>query len=95
MDAFAIDLNKLAPLGPATDTLGKLRPNIAESLGLSLETLIMIGCGDEHAACLGAGVTGAGIVGDIAGDGGARLRGQPRSSFRSHPPGGNPLPRGP
>ena len=65
--AFGIDLNRLAPLGAATATLGKLRPNVAESLGLSLETLVMIGCGDEHAACLGAGVTGPGIVGDIAG----------------------------
>jgi xylulokinase len=65
--AFGIDLNRLAPLGAATATLGKLRPNVAESLGLNLETLVMIGCGDEHAACLGAGVTGPGIVGDIAG----------------------------
>ena len=65
--AFGIDLNRLAPVGAATATLGKLRPNVAESLGLSLETLVMIGCGDEHAACLGAGVTGPGIVGDIAG----------------------------
>ena len=31
------------------------------------ETLVMIGCGDEHAACLGAGVARAGLVGDIAG----------------------------
>jgi len=65
--AFGIDLNRLAPLGAATATLGKLRPNVAESLGLGLETLVMIGCGDEHSACLGAGVTGPGIVGDIAG----------------------------
>jgi xylulokinase len=27
----------------------------------------MVGCGDEHAACLGAGVARPGIVGDIAG----------------------------
>ena len=66
-DAFGIDMDKLAPLGAADATLGKLRPNMAESLGLSTDTLFMIGCGDEHAACLGAGVTGPGIVGDIAG----------------------------
>jgi xylulokinase len=65
--AFDIDLNRLAPLGAATATLGMLRPNMAESLGLNAETLVMIGCGDEHAACLGAGVTRPGIVGDIAG----------------------------
>jgi xylulokinase len=66
-EAFGIDPNRLAPLGAATATLGKLLPDVAQSLGLSAETLVMIGCGDEHAACLGAGVTGPGIVGDIAG----------------------------
>ena len=64
---FDIDLNKLVPLGAATATLGKLRPNMAEKLGLSIDTLVMVGCGDEHAACLGAGVIKPGIVGDIAG----------------------------
>ena len=67
--AFEIDLNKLAPLGAATARLGKLRPNMAEKVGLSVETIVMIGCGDEHAACLGAGVIKPGIVGDIAGTG--------------------------
>jgi xylulokinase len=66
-NAFDIDLNKLAPLGAATATLGKLRPNMAEKLGLNIDTLVMVGCGDEHAACLGAGVIKPGIVGDIAG----------------------------
>ncbi|HEX9388427.1 MAG TPA: FGGY family carbohydrate kinase [Anaerolineales bacterium] len=66
-EAFGIDLKKLAPLGAGTASLGKLRPTLAESLGLSEETLVMIGCGDEHAACLGAGVSQPGIVGDIAG----------------------------
>ena len=35
--------------------------------GLSPQTRVMIGSGDEHAACLGAGVLTSGIVGDIAG----------------------------
>jgi xylulokinase len=65
--AFEIDLQKLGPVGAATDTLGKLRPAMAEQLGLGSETLVMVGCGDEHAACLGAGVARPGIVGDIAG----------------------------
>ena len=68
-NAFDIDLNKLAPIGAATTTLGKLRPNMAEKLGLGPETVVMVGCGDEHAACLGAGVIKPGIVGDIAGTG--------------------------
>lgn len=66
-NAFGIDLNKLAPVGAATAALGNLRPGVAEQLGLSTGTIVMIGCGDEHAACLGAGVTRPGIVGDIAG----------------------------
>lgn len=66
-DAFDIDLKRLAPVGAGTAPLGKLRASMAESLGLSDETLVMIGCGDEHAACLGAGVARPGLVGDIAG----------------------------
>jgi xylulokinase len=65
--AFDIELKKLAPLGAATTILGKLRPTLAEKLGLSTSTLVMIGCGDEHAACLGAGMTRPGLVVDIAG----------------------------
>ena len=65
--AFNIDLNKMAPLGAATTALGKLRPDVAEHLGLSTDTIAMIGCGDEHAACLGAGITGPGLVADIVG----------------------------
>jgi xylulokinase len=66
-DAFGIDLDHLAPLGEAIAPLGRLRANRAESLGLSQETLVMTGCGDEHAACVGAGVARPGFVGDIAG----------------------------
>jgi xylulokinase len=66
-NAFGIDLNQLAPLDAATAALGQLRPSVAERLGLAAETTVMVGCGDEHAACLGAGVTQPGIVGDIAG----------------------------
>jgi xylulokinase len=65
--AFDIDLNQLAPLSAATATLGKLRPNMAEKLGLYPAIPVMLGCGDEHAASLGAGVIKPGIVGDIVG----------------------------
>lgn len=66
-DAFGIDVNKLAPIGASTVTLGKLRTVVSEKLGLNSNTLVMIGCGDEHAACLGVGVTQHGLAGDIAG----------------------------
>jgi len=67
LDVFNIELNKLAPLDSAMTFLGKLRPGFAEQMGLDVETLITAGCGDEHAACLGAGVVRPGIAGDIAG----------------------------
>jgi xylulokinase len=66
-EAFDISLNRLAPLGAATTILGKLRPTAAEKLGLSTNTIVTIGCGDEHAACLGAGVTRPGLVADVIG----------------------------
>lgn len=65
--AFDIDLKRLPPVGAATTTLGNLRLTQAEKLGLSANTVVMIGCGDEHAACLGAGMTRPGLVVDIAG----------------------------
>ncbi|MDQ2691740.1 MAG: xylulokinase [Chloroflexota bacterium] len=66
-DAFNIDQNKLPPIGAATATLGGLRPVVAEELGLRDGTPVMLGCGDEHSACVGSGVIGPGIVGDISG----------------------------
>jgi xylulokinase len=80
-EAFSIDLSRLAQVGAGTATLGKLRPEMAQSLGLSPETLVMIGCGDEHAACLGAGVTGPGIVGDIAGTAEPVCAASPQAAF--------------
>jgi xylulokinase len=80
-EAFSIDLSRLARVGAATATLGKLRPEMAQSLGLGPDTLVMIGCGDEHAACLGAGVTGPGIVGDIAGTAEPVCAASPQAAF--------------
>ena len=64
---FDIDLERLAPVLPATAVLGSLRQDIAEEIGLSQKTLVVLGSGDEHAACLGAGVIQPGEVCDIAG----------------------------
>ena len=64
---FDIDTTKLAPLGSAAAPLGNLRPEVAEQLGLRPTTRLMIGCGDEHAACVGAGITQPGLAADIAG----------------------------
>ena len=65
--AFGIDPDQLAPVYAATAPIGSLRSQIAEAMGLNPVTRVMVGCGDEHAACLGAGVTRPGLVGDIAG----------------------------
>jgi xylulokinase len=66
-ERFAVSMARLAPLRPATDILGTLRPALAEQLGLRPQTLVTVGTGDEHAACLGAGVVTPGLVCDIAG----------------------------
>jgi xylulokinase len=66
-DVFDIPMRMLPPIYPATHVIGTLRPDVAERLGLSTATQVILGSGDEHAACLGAGVTRPGLVCDIAG----------------------------
>ena len=65
--AFEIPMDLLPPIYPATQVLGVLRREAAEQLGLNTSTKVILGSGDEHAACLGAGVTKPGLVCDIAG----------------------------
>lgn len=66
-DVFEIPMRMLPPIYPATQVIGTLKPDIAERLGLLATTKVILGSGDEHAACLGAGVTRPGLVCDIAG----------------------------
>jgi len=66
-EIFDIDSDRLAPVLPATQVLGSLRSEIAAEIGLSAKTPVVLGSGDEHAACLGAGVIQPGYVCDIAG----------------------------
>jgi xylulokinase len=66
-DAFGIPIGLLPPIFPSTKVLGTLRREAAERLGLMTSTKVILGSGDEHAACLGAGVTKPGLVCDIAG----------------------------
>ena len=65
--AFEIPIEKLPPIYPAIRELGGLLPEAAERLGLDPSTRVILGSGDEHAACLGAGVISPGLVCDIAG----------------------------
>jgi xylulokinase len=64
---FGVEIGRLTPVGAATAPLAPLRPEIAETLGLHPTTMVVVGSGDEHAACLGAGVVQPGLVADIAG----------------------------
>jgi xylulokinase len=64
---FGITADRLGRIDAATAPLGTLRPAAAKMLGLHPTTLVVVGCGDEHAACLGAGIVRPGLVGDIAG----------------------------
>jgi xylulokinase len=65
--AFDIPMDRLAPIYPATHVLGTLQREAAERLGLTTSTKVILGSGDEHAACLGAGVIQSGLACDIAG----------------------------
>jgi xylulokinase len=64
---FEVERDRLAPIYPATACVGRLLKPMAERMGLSESTRVVLGSGDEHAACLGAGVTQPGMVGDISG----------------------------
>lgn len=66
-DVFEIPMQRLPPIYPATHVLGRLRPEAAGQLGLSSATKVILGSGDEHAACLGAGAIEPGLVCDIVG----------------------------
>lgn len=66
-EVFEIPMHLLPPIYPATHVLGTLHRDAAERLGLAASTKVILGSGDEHAACLGAGVIKPGLVCDIAG----------------------------
>jgi xylulokinase len=66
-DAFEIPMDRLPPIYPATQVLGTLCQKAVERLGLAASTKVILGSGDEHAACLGAGVIEPGLICDIAG----------------------------
>jgi xylulokinase len=65
--SFEIEIERLAPISSSITEIGRLRPEIAREMGLKPSTRLILGSGDEHAACLGAGVVQSGLVCDIAG----------------------------
>ncbi len=67
LDAAELDASDLGEIRAATDLAGALRPAAAAALGLETGCRVAVGTGDEHAACVAAGVLRPGIIGDIAG----------------------------
>lgn len=67
LDAAGLDPDRLGTIRPAAEVAGPLRPSAAEALGLTTTTRVVVGTGDEHGACLGAGGIRPGVVIDITG----------------------------
>ena len=65
--AFGVEPEQLAPIRPAHEVLGPVAPWLRDAAGLDASTLVVLGCGDEMAATLGAGVVDAGSVCDVIG----------------------------
>jgi xylulokinase len=67
LDACGIDEAMLPRLGAGTEAVGTVTPAFAGATGLAAETVVSMGCGDEMAATLGAGVFEPGEVCDVVG----------------------------
>jgi xylulokinase len=67
VDAAGLDPALLPPIRPSIEVAGALLPTAAELLGLDPRCQVVVGTGDEHAATLGAGAAGPGLVVDVTG----------------------------
>jgi xylulokinase len=67
LDVTGLDAASLPELKAATDPVGSITAEFAEATGLDPSTVIAVGCGDEMAATLGAGVFEPGEVCDVVG----------------------------
>jgi xylulokinase len=67
LEATGIEAAQLPELLPATQAVGTVTPAFAEATGLDRGTVVAVGCGDEMAATLGAGVFEPGEVCDVVG----------------------------
>jgi xylulokinase len=65
--ALDVDAQRLPQVRDADAVLGPIAPWLREATGLSADTLVVLGCGDEMAATLGAGVVEPGVVCDVMG----------------------------
>lgn len=67
LDAAGLDPGTLAPVRPADEVAGTLTAEAAEALGLTRRCSVVVGTGDEHGACVGAGAIVPGLVADVTG----------------------------
>jgi len=67
LDASGLDERMLPDLAAGTHAVGPVTAAFAEATGLARDTCVVLGCGDEMAATLGAGVFAAGDVCDVVG----------------------------
>jgi xylulokinase len=67
LEATEISAEMLPNLAPATEAVGKVTAEFADATGLAPSTVVAVGCGDEMAATLGAGVFEPGEVCDVVG----------------------------
>jgi xylulokinase len=67
LEATGIQAGQLPELLPATEPVGTVTAAFAETTGLDPGTVVAVGCGDEMAATLGAGVFEPGEVCDVVG----------------------------
>ena len=67
LDASGLDERMLPDLAAGTHAVGPITAAFAEATGLGRDTCVVLGCGDEMAATLGAGVFAAGDVCDVVG----------------------------
>jgi xylulokinase len=65
--ATGLESTMLAELAAGTQEVGTVTAAFAEATGLSPDTVVAVGCGDEMAATLGAGVYAPGEVCDVVG----------------------------
>ncbi|MGQ0669254.1 MAG: xylulokinase, partial [Actinomycetota bacterium] len=67
LDAVGLTADQLPELAGGTHAVGTVTRAFAEATGLSPDTVVAVGCGDEMAATLGAGVFSPGEVCDVVG----------------------------
>ena len=67
LEAAGLDKSYLPELAPATQPAGTVTEDFAAATGLDRATVAAVGCGDEMAATLGAGVFEPGEVCDVVG----------------------------